>query len=50
MMILSPALHAQVRIDCYKVSLAPLKAYLEEMLKRLKEALASSLRKKVWWQ
>eukprot|EP00878_Enallax_costatus_P024703 GHUV01026383.1.p1 GENE.GHUV01026383.1~~GHUV01026383.1.p1 ORF type:complete len:1576 (+),score=459.42 GHUV01026383.1:1611-6338(+) len=36
----------EVRIDCYKISLAPFKAYLEEMMKRLREALASSLRKK----
>jgi hypothetical protein len=36
-----------VRLDCYRVSLSPFKAYVEEMTKRLREALGASLRKKV---
>ncbi|WIA17572.1 hypothetical protein OEZ85_014399 [Tetradesmus obliquus] len=36
----------EVRLDCYRVSLSPFKAYVEEMIKRLREALGASLRKK----
>lgn len=32
----------------YCVRLTGFKAYVEEMIKRLREALAASLRKKVW--
>lgn len=39
----------QVRLDCYRVSLTPFKAYVEEMMKRLRDALGASLRKKVGW-
>lgn len=39
--------YMQVRIDVYCVRLGPLKAYVEEMIKRLREALAASLRKRV---
>lgn len=38
---------AQVRIDVYCVRLNAFKAYVEEMIKRLREALAASLRKRV---
>jgi hypothetical protein len=37
----------QVRIDVYCVHLNAFKAYVEEMIKRLREALAASLRRKV---
>lgn len=37
----------QVRIDVYCVRLNHFKAYGEEMIKRLREALAGSLRKRV---
>lgn len=37
----------QVRIDIYCVRLNHFKAYGEEMIKRLREALAASLRKRV---
>lgn len=37
----------QVRIDVYCVRLTAFKAYVEEMIKRLREALAASLRRKV---
>jgi hypothetical protein len=36
-----------VRIDVYCVRLSPFKTYVEEMVKRLREALAASLRKRV---
>lgn len=37
----------QVRIDVYCVRLNAFKAYVEEMIKRLRETLAASLRKRV---
>lgn len=37
----------QVRIDLYCVRLNAFKAYVEEMIKRLRETLAASLRKRV---
>ncbi|KXZ45909.1 DHC7 protein [Gonium pectorale] len=36
----------EVRIECYKVSLAPIKATIDEHMKKLQEALVSSLRRK----
>ncbi|GLI62890.1 cytoplasmic dynein 1b heavy chain [Volvox africanus] len=36
----------EVRIECYKVSLAPVKSSIDEHMKRLQEALVSSLRRK----
>lgn len=37
----------EVRLDIYRVSLLPLKAAIDEQMKKMKEALGSSLRKKV---
>ena len=36
-----------MRIECYRVSLAPVKEAAEELMKKLKAALGSSLRRKV---
>jgi hypothetical protein len=36
-----------VRVECYCVSLAPLKEAAEELMKRLRTALGASLRRKV---
>ncbi len=41
------ALMLQVRVDCYRVSLLPLKASIDDLMKRLREALGASLRRKV---
>lgn len=37
----------EIRVDCYRVSLVGLKATIDEQMKRMKEALGTSLRKKV---
>ena len=36
-----------LQVDCYKLSLLPLKAAVEEQMKKLQEALVASLRRKV---
>lgn len=36
----------QVRIECYKVSLAPIKASIDEHMKKLQDTLVASLRRK----
>lgn len=37
----------EVAVDCYRINLAPLKSGIEEMMKRLREALGRGLRRKV---
>ncbi len=43
----APPAAVQVRIECYKVSLAPVKASIDEHMKKLQDTLVASLRRKV---
>ncbi len=44
---LTVAVALQVRLECYRVSLVPVKEAAEELMKKLKAALGASLRRKV---
>lgn len=37
----------EIKVDCYKVSLVPVKAAIDEHMKKLQDALVASLRRKV---
>lgn len=37
----------EVQVDCYRISVAPVKACVEEQMKNLQNSLIRSLRKKV---
>lgn len=45
--VLTVAVALQVRLECYRVSLVPVKEAAEELMKKLKAALGASLRRKV---